>query len=80
MLAGGFANNNTAVGLANGGSSGVDALVSGADFATYHRLRDLESEEYEIGTRGITLNALYSRKTGNQDGHAWMLTTDLERI
>jgi glyoxylase-like metal-dependent hydrolase (beta-lactamase superfamily II) len=59
---------------------GVDALVSGADFATYHRLRDLESEEYEIGTRGITLNALYSRKTGNQDGHAWMHTTDLERI
>lgn len=58
----------------------VDAHVSGADFETYYRLRDLESIEYQVGSRGSNLNALYSRPAGNEKGDAWMLTSDFDQI
>jgi hypothetical protein len=59
---------------------GVEVRVSGADFETYYRLRDLASERYYVGTRGNVLNALNRQEVGNQTGDGWILLPDIERI
>ena len=62
--------------------------VSGSDFDTYIRLRDLKTQEYRIGTgrsdpddpRGPVLNELQYRIVGNETADAWVLRSELELL
>ena len=60
--------------------SGSQVLVTGADFVTYSKLRELLTEHYSIGTYGRNLNALYKKIVGNETGEAWIAKADIERL
>ena len=59
----------------------VEAHVSGANFETYHRLRDLESMQPQLTVGPGPVQAIEKVPVGNQKADAWIITTsDFVRI
>lgn len=54
--------------------------VTGADFNTYTRLRDLLTERYEVVATQRSLNDLQRSIVGNEKGDAWLPKNEIVRI